>query len=300
MKTDTMKSGMKILLCGARGQLGIDCISALSDDYAITAVDIDELDIADSKAVMAAVEANAPGMILNCAAYTDVDGCESQREMAFAVNARGPENLARAASAAGIPLIHISTDYVFRGDKPFPEAYTEYDPVDPVSVYGQSKAAGETAVMAADPENIILRTAWLYGISGRNFPKTMLHLALKNPCNPITVVADQFGSPTWSRTLARQIKALITAGGSGIYHATAEGYCSWHDFAAYFLKKMDVLHAITPCTTAEYPTPAPRPANSILANQRLTQQGINRMQNWQDDVDAFVDRHRQSLLEMSV
>ena len=289
---------MNILLCGAKGQLGTDCIAVLSNDHAITAVDIDELDITAPAAVQAAVETARPGIIINCAAYTDVDGCESNRDTAFAVNADGPKNLAEAACAAGARLLHVSTDYVFNGHRPVPDAWSESDPVNPASVYGQSKAAGEEAVLAVDAQNIVLRTAWLYGISGKNFLKTMLRLALNNPCKEITVVADQFGSPTWSYTLARQIKALITAGGSGIYHATGEGYCSWHDLAAYFLKKMDVLHAITPCTTAEYPTPAPRPANSILANHRLSEQGINRMQNWQDDVDQFIDRHRQTLLEM--
>ncbi|MDY6822526.1 MAG: dTDP-4-dehydrorhamnose reductase [Thermodesulfobacteriota bacterium] len=289
---------MNILLCGAKGQLGTDCIAVLSDDHAITAVDIDELDIAAPASVHAVVEAARPGVIINCAAYTDVDGCEINRETAFAVNADGPANLADAARAVGATLLHISTDYVFNGDRAVPEAWTETDPVNPVSVYGKSKAAGEKAVLAADTQNIVLRTAWLYGISGKNFLKTILRLALNNPCKQITVVADQFGSPTWSYTLARQIKILITSGGSGIYHATGEGYCSWHDLAAYFLKKMDVLHAITPCTNAEYPTPAPRPANSILANHRLSEQGINQMQNWQDDVDQFIDRHRQTLLEM--
>ncbi|MDY6904285.1 MAG: dTDP-4-dehydrorhamnose reductase [Thermodesulfobacteriota bacterium] len=289
---------MNILVCGANGQLGSDCVAVLSDSHAITGVDIDELDIADAKAVQTTVQDARPDYIINCAAYTNVDGCETDRETAFAVNADGARHLAMAAVATGARMIHVSTDYVFKGDKPLPGAYTESDPVNPVSVYGQSKADGEQAVMAADPASTIVRTAWLYGTDGKNFLKTMLRLALQNPCKPITIVADQFGSPTWSYTLARQIDTLIAKGGSGIYHATGEGYCSWHDFAAYFLKKMDVLHAITPCTTAEYPTPANRPANSILANQRLTEQGINHMQNWQDDVDQFVDRHRQTLLEM--
>ncbi|ABW68329.1 dTDP-4-dehydrorhamnose reductase [Desulfosudis oleivorans] len=288
---------MKLLLCGANGQLGKDCMRHFAHGWDIVPVDVDELDITDPAAVQDMVGDHRPDLILNCAAFTAVDACETEQDTAFAANAGGPENLAQAAQKRGCRLVHISTDYVFDGERPVPEAYIETDPPDPVSVYGRSKLAGEQAVLETGSANTVVRTAWLYGMGGKNFLKTMLGLALKNPCTPITVVADQFGCPTWSDTLALQLKVIAEKGGGGIYHATGQGYCSWHDLAAYFLKRMDVLHAISPCTTADYPTPARRPKNAILKNRRLETENLLVMRNWQDDVDDFVDMHRQQLLE---
>ncbi len=288
---------MKILICGAYGQLGSDCVSVFSEDHEVAACHKDELDIADIAAALEAVRNIEPDWIVNCAAYTAVDACESNRETAWLMNAKGPANLATAADTVDCRLLHVSTDYVFDGSNSPPQAYVEDDPVNPQSAYGESKAAGEQAVLHNGAGNCVVRTAWLYGRHGNNFLKTMLGLALKNPCQTVRVVADQFGSPTWSATLAAQIKALVEFGGSGIYHATAEGYGSWHDLAVYFLKRMGLMHAITPCSTEEYPTPAARPKNSILENSRLKAAGIHIMPDWQDDVDAFVEKWRQELME---
>lgn len=288
---------MKLLICGANGQLGHDCVKVFSDTHEFTTIDIDKLDITDTNAVNDHVKKERPQIIINCAAFTDVDGCETDHKTAFAVNAAGPENLARAARDTGGRLIHISTDYVFDGTRPLPEAYSEEDEPNPVSVYGRSKLAGERAVMAAGKENVVVRTAWLYGINGNNFLKTILSMALKNPCKPVRVVADQFGSPTWSRTLAIQLKTMVKHNARGLYHATSDGYCSWHDLALYFLKKMGVLHAVEPCSTDEYPRPAARPKNSILENRKLKEEDIDEMRFWKDDIDDFVESYRQQLLE---
>ncbi|MFP4446284.1 MAG: dTDP-4-dehydrorhamnose reductase [Desulfosudaceae bacterium] len=290
---------MKILICGAYGRLGAECVVLLAGNHEVVAVDTDELDITDKAAVLTAVREVQPDWILNCAAYTDVDGCESDGEAAWRLNVQGPENLAAAADVFDGRLLHLSADHVFDGGLPLGHAYSEEDLVSPESVYGRTMAAGEEAALQfPGNRNCVVRTSWLYGSSGRNFLKTMLGLTLKNPCQPVQVVADQYGAPTWTATLAGQIKILLeTESAGGIYHATAEGYCSWYELGVYFLKQMDLMHALTPGTTVECPTPAPRPKNAILDNSRLKAAGLHCMQNWQDDVDRFVDQHRQALME---
>jgi len=287
---------MKILICGGKGQLGTDCHAILGPKHRVMSVDLDELDIADRSQVEEAVTAFGPDVILNCAAYTAVDACESRSELAWQVNALGPENLAVAAKRHGVRLVHISTDYVFDGKKTPPEPYVETDETHPVSCYGRSKLAGEAAVKKATDNYVILRTAWLYGIGGPNFLKTMLRLTLKDSTRQIRVVNDQFGSPTWSYRLALQIEKLIQAGGQGVYHATSEGHGTWYQLASEFLDRMAVSHCLIPCTTAEYPTPAARPINSILENRRLKQSGINLMQDWRSDLAEFVATYRDRLI----
>ncbi len=287
---------MKILICGGKGQLGAEFDETLGRIHEVRSVDLDELDITNGSQVAAAVAAFGPDVILNCAAYTAVDTCETEQELAWKVNAEGPRNLGMAAKKQGAQLIHISTDYVFDGRKPVPEPYTETDETDPASCYGRTKLAGEAAVKQTTDTYMILRTAWMYGIGGPNFLKTMLRLALEDPTRKIKVVNDQFGSPTWSYRLALQIERLITSGGQGTYHATAEGYGTWYQLAALFLKRMEVPHSLVPCTTAEYPTPALRPTNSILENRRLKESGINLMQDWKSDLAEFVARFRDRLM----
>ena len=259
-------------------------------------VDLDRLDITDISNVEAAVKDFGPDFILNCAAYTQVDACETKRDLARKVNVEGPRNLAVAAQKHGAQLIHISTDYVFDGRKEVPEPYTEQDETSPVSYYGVTKLEAEGAVRGATDNHMILRTAWMYGIRGQNFLKTMLRLALKDPKREIKVVNDQFGSPTWSYRLALQIARLIESEGQGTYHATSEGYGTWYELGTVFLDKMGVPHSLIPCTTEEYPTPARRPMNSILENQRLKESGVNVLQDWKSDLDEFVSRFRERLL----
>jgi dTDP-4-dehydrorhamnose reductase len=225
-----------------------------------------------------------------------VDGCEEETALAWKVNAEGPGHLAKAAEKLGSRLIHVSTDYVFDGNRKVPQPYLENDPPNPLSQYGKSKLAGEKAVLAHMENAVILRTAWLYSATGKNFLKTMLRLAVTDPDREMRVVNDQFGSLTWSHTLARQIEKLLHSNLSGIMHTTAEGYSSWYEGARYFLDTMKVPYSMRPCSTAEYPTPAHRPANSILENSVLKKEGISVFRSWQEDIDRFVEKHRETLL----
>jgi dTDP-4-dehydrorhamnose reductase len=282
------KPNTSILITGGYGQLGMDCAQVLGPDHAVTSVDIDTVDITDPAQVNAICRKVNPAVIINCAAYTHVDQCETDVAAARAVNAEAPGHLAVWARQYGATLIHISTDYVFDGKKPLPTPYLESDPTGPVSVYGRTKLDGERAVAAAGCRFIILRTAWLYGFHGRNFLKTMLKKALSVPDATLKVVNDQFGSPTWSYRLALQIRRLIGTDASGIYHASAEGYGTWFDLASSFLEKMGAPHRILPCVTADYPTPAVRPKNAILENNRLEKEELNIMRDWRHDLDEYI------------
>ncbi|MCJ7687044.1 MAG: dTDP-4-dehydrorhamnose reductase [Desulfobacteraceae bacterium] len=287
---------MKIMILGGKGQLGSDCTNVLNETHDVMSVDLEELDITDISQVEAVAGNFGADVIVNCAAFTRVDDCESEKDLACKVNIEGPSNLAVAAKKQGAQLIHISTDYVFDGRKKVPEPYTEQDETNPISYYGVTKLEAEAAVRRATDNHMILRTAWMYGIRGQNFLKTMLRLALNDPKREIKVVSDQFGSPTWSYRLARQIAKLIESGGQGTYHATSEGYGTWYELATDFLDKMGVPHAFAPCMTKEYPTPATRPMNSILENQRLKEAGLNLMEDWQSDLAEFVLRFRDRLI----
>ena len=288
---------MKIVLIGKNGQLGSDCWEVLRGDHELVALGSRELDITQAPQVEAMVRQERPELVLNCAAYTKVDACEQERDLAYAINVAGPRHLAASLARQGGRLLHISTDYVFDGRKPVPTPYREDDPVAPLSYYAQTKAAAEEAIRQEMDDYMIVRTAWMYGRRGHNFLKTMLRLALQEPPVPIRVVNDQFGSPTWSYRLAQQLAALIAAGGQGIYHATAEGYTTWHGLATTFFQIMGLDISVTPITTAEYPTPARRPQNSILENQRLKDQGLNLMRPWQDDLQEFVSLYREALYQ---
>ena len=288
---------MKILICGSDGQLGSDCTNVLKPTHEVLPVDLENLDITDPSEVETMAQEFTPDIILNCAAYTGVDECETKKGLAWRVNAQGPRNLGITAKRHGARLIHISTDYVFGGKKEVPEPYSEEDDPSPLSCYGRTKLKGEEAIRKTIDSHMIVRTAWLYGLQGHNFLKTMLKLALRDPGKEIKVVNDQFGSPTWSYRLALQIKALITAKGHGTYHVTSEGYCTWYELASCFLEKMAVPHSVIPCTTREYPTPAIRPINSILENGRLKRAGIDIMPHWEDDLDQFISTFKGRLIK---
>ncbi len=288
---------MNILITGAGGQLGRDCIHIMQDDHNLRGYTSRRLDITSLEKVQREVAIVHPDIIINCAAYTAVDNCETEQDGCRAVNEQGAANLAEACAAADCRLIHISTDYVFDGNKPVPEPYTEQDPVSPLSAYGKSKLAGEQAIEGTMDNFLILRTAWLYGMEGKNFLKTMLRLSVANPKRTMRVVNDQYGSLTWTMTLARQIKKVLASDLTGLVHATAENYSTWFAGAEYFLQTMNVEFSLEPCTSQEYPTPAHRPTNSILANNRLKEHGLHVMQNWQQDIDDFVTLYRDDLLQ---
>ncbi|MBW2636344.1 MAG: dTDP-4-dehydrorhamnose reductase [Deltaproteobacteria bacterium] len=288
---------MKVVIAGSKGQLGSDCETLFEKDHDVVGVDIDEIDITDYRAVEKMIGEESPDVIVNCAAYTNVDAAETEREAAWQVNVQGPKNLAAAAKKFASLFIHVSTDYVFDGGKEVPHTYAEDDVPTPTSWYGLTKLEGERAVCEATDRYMIVRPAWMYGIHGGNFFKTMLRLALQNPTKEIKVVNDQFGSPTWSYSLARQIKKLIEVKGQGIYHTTSGGYCTWYEAAGYFLEKVGIEHAIMPCTTEEYPTPALRPKNSILKNARLQEDNVDIMSHWKSDMDLYVARFKKRLLD---
>jgi len=287
---------MNIVISGAGGQLGKDCLEILGVGHKVRGYTSRELDITDAGQVHGKVARVRPDIVINCAAYTAVDNCEKEQERCRAVNELGAENLAAACAATDCRLIHISTDYVFDGNKPVPQPYTEQDPVSPLSAYGRTKLAGEQAITRQLDNFLILRTAWLYGMGGNNFLKTMLRLAMSEPQRTIRVVDDQHGSLTWSMTLARQIENVLSADLTGIAHATAENSSTWYSGAKYFLETMDVEFSLEPCTTADYPTPAHRPTNSILENSRLKEHGLHVMQDWQQDIQDFVAGYREELL----
>ncbi len=266
---------MKLLVLGSGGQVGTELRRiAWPGGTQIAACDRDGIDITRHDAVAAAVTRVRPDIVINAAAYTAVDRAESERDAAWAGNCTGPANLAAACRAASIPLIHISTDYVFDGSKT--GAYVEDDPVNPLGVYGQSKEAGDRAVREVLPEHVILRTAWVYSAHGHNFVKTMLRLAAGRPV--LRVVADQIGSPTSAADIAAAIAALVQRLASGdakwgTYHFAGGGAVSWHGFAQAIFELAEPWRGSPPqvdaITTDEYPTPVRRPANSVLDCTRI-------------------------------
>ncbi len=281
-----MNSQGKILIIGANGQLGFDCRTLFAEDNDVVALDLPDIDITSVASVQSVIDAVRPTVVVNCAAYTAVDKAESEEALAYKINAEGPGNIAAALQGTSTPFIHISTDYVFDGKKPLFTAYTEDDTPSPLSAYGRTKLEGEKKVLAYS-NGAVLRTAWLYGINGKNFLKTMHALAQKP--NPIRVVADQYGSPTSSASLARQIKALVEKFTPGLYHATSQGYCSWYELTKYFFEVASIDHEVIPITTAEYPTPAHRPANSILENRNLKALSLDVMPDWHDEVAIYAE-----------
>lgn len=277
----------KIIITGAYGQLGSECRKIMSAAYDVYPFSKKELDIRDMDRVNSVVGDIRPHVILNCAAYTDVDGAESNKDIAEEVNVKGVANLAKVASNYGAKIIHISTDYVFDGRKEIPKAYTEYDQPSPISVYGDTKLEGEEQVRNICHNYIILRTGWVYGLHGKNFPKTILKLSLKKD-TPLKVVDDQYGSPTWAKSIALQIQVMIKNELTGIYHATSEGYCSWYEFAKFLLEAIGIKKEVIPCSSEEFKRPAKRPKNSILENYQLKFRSLNIMPFWKYAFLAFL------------
>ncbi|PNE27339.1 dTDP-4-dehydrorhamnose reductase [Tannerella sp. oral taxon 808] len=275
-----------ILITGSRGQLG-DAIRRRMDRfpaYTFTLTDIDELDLCDKKAVLDFVRRGRYAYIINCAAYTAVDRAESDAERCMRINRDAVGHLATAAREVSARLIHISTDYVFDGRATRP--YREDDPTSPTSVYGRTKLAGEQLLLEALPTDaVILRTAWLYSEVGNNFVKTMLRLGAERP--EIRVVNDQLGSPTYAGDLAEAVLRVLTAPTfhPGIYHYTDDGVCSWYDFARHILRTAHPTCIVRPIPTADYPTPAARPAYSVLDKTRIRQTYGVSIPRWQDSLD---------------
>lgn len=275
----------KIIVTGCNGQLGraINGQYAKSTEYELVNTDVEDLDITDVEAVLAHVREVKPYAIINCAAYTAVDKCEAQEDLACRINAIGARNLAIAAAEVDAKLVHVSTDYVFAGDANTP--YTEFDTPAPKSAYGRTKLAGENFVKMFAKKYFIVRTAWLYG-DGHNFVKTMLRLAETK--EEVGVVDDQFGSPTSALELAKAIVSLVPTDNYGIFHGTCEGWCSWADFAEKIFEKAGKTTKVKRLTTEEYPTPTKRPAYSVLENKMLKLTTGYTFAQWEDALDVYM------------
>jgi dTDP-4-dehydrorhamnose reductase len=278
---------MRILLTGAAGQVGVEFRRAASHLGEITATTRADCDLGDPYAVRGLVRSLRPDVIVNTAAYTAVDRAESEPDASFAANAIAPGILAEEAKTLGALLIHYSTDYVFDGSKPTP--YSEEDQPCPVSEYGRSKLEGEERILASGARALILRTSWVYGSHGKNFLLTILRLALQRP--ELRIVADQIGSPTAAREIAAATVRILEHASSrqddfpsGVYHMTAEGVTSWFGFAGAIVKQAGLIAPpkLVPITTAEYPTPARRPANSALSNHKFLSTFGFRLRPWED------------------
>ncbi|MBQ9735577.1 MAG: dTDP-4-dehydrorhamnose reductase [Clostridia bacterium] len=287
---------MNILIMGAKGQLGremTDCFARgysalgtpdiLKESNVLCLADIDEVDVGDLDALRLFLENQEIDVIFNCAAYTNVDGCETNTETAFRANALGARNLAIVAREKGAKLVHVSTDYVFAGDGDRP--YAEWDLPAPISAYGKSKLLGEQYIREQTERYFIVRTSWLYGKYGKNFVKTILRVAKER--GACRVVADQRGNPTNAADLAHHLLKLATTEEYGVYHGTGNGECSWFDFAARIVSLAGIDATVSPCTTAEYPTPTKRPAYSALDHLALRATVGDEFRHWEDALAAF-------------
>lgn len=287
---------MRILLTGKDGQVGWELRRTLAPLGEVLAFSRAELDLADSAALRARVRSTRPDWIVNAAAYTAVDRAEQEEPLALAINGTAPGVLAEEAARLGAGLVHISTDYVFAGDKP--SAYLESDPTGPLSAYGRTKLAGEQQVRAAGARAWIFRTSWVYAPRGKNFLLTILRLAGERP--RLRVVADQIGAPTSARMIAQTIAAFIAGranradSAGGTFHLTAAGQTSWHGFAEQIVKGgaqrgLCAPVAVDPISTAEYPLPARRPANSVLGHDRLSEAFGLRLPDWLAGLELCLD-----------
>ena len=278
---------MKILITGGKGMLGRTLQKELAGNEIVVA-DLPEWDITDDVGLMAKTVEAAPELVIHCAAMTKVDDCETNRDLAFKLNEIGTRNVALACKACGARLIAISTDYVFSGEPPKePWAWGEMDIPRPRTVYGASKFAGEQMIQMILPEAVILRIAWLYGAGGPSFVHTMAKLGAQEGA-PLKVVNDQRGNPTSTKTVADVIRFLMTKPDvSGIVHGTCEDQCTWYDLTVELFRLLGLKRGVVPCTTEEFPRPAPRPRNSALKKSVLNLLGY-RTPKWQDALAEFV------------
>lgn len=275
---------MKILITGSNGMLGYDLIKILDKDNILINTTSKTLDITNKEDVMNFIKKEAPDVVMNSAAYTDVDGCEENQELAFAVNSNGVKNLALACKETDSVLVHISTDYVFKGDENSPRC--ENDELGPMSVYGKSKLKGEEAILNILDKYFIIRTAWLYGVNGGNFPKTMLELSKDH--DKLTVVYDEVGSPTFTLDLANAISSLIKTDKYGIYHITNSDSCSWFEFAKLIFEIAGIDVEVTPVTAKEFARKAKRPSYSVLDNNKWIENGFSPLRSYKEAIKDYI------------
>ena len=279
---------MKILVTGGRGMLGRTLCRRLGARHEMVVADLPEWDILDAAAFVEKTSAIGPDAIVHCAAMTKVDDCETNEELAFALNETGTRNVAMAASACGARLVAISTDYVFSGDPPRePWAWSETDVPAPRTVYGKSKLAGERMASLVCPDSVILRIAWLYGAGGPSFVHTMARLG-REAGGPLKVVDDQRGNPTSADEVAGVVEFILSHPEiTGVVHGTCENQCSWYDLAKEVFSLLGLRREIVPCSTEEFPRPAPRPRNSALRKGVLNHFGY-RTRDWREALEVFV------------
>ncbi len=278
---------MKVLVTGVGGQLGFDMVNELkARGHETVGVDIQEMDITDAVSVDKVIRETAPDAVIHCAAYTAVDAAEDNEELCHKVNVDGTRNIANVCRALDIKMVYISTDYVFEGKGERP--WEPDDEKKPQSVYGKTKYEGELAVQNALEKYFIVRIAWVFGVNGKNFVKTMLKLAENH--DTVKVVNDQFGSPTYTFDLAKLLADMVETEKYGVYHATNEGICSWYEFACAIFEKAGLGEKMTvlPVTTAEYGAKAVRPFNSRMSKEKLTENGFRRLPTWQDALERYL------------
>ena len=276
---------MKVLVTGAKGQLGHDLLNEMAKrGIDSVGVDIDEMDVTDAQAVERVLNSSGADAVIHCAAYTAVDAAEDNEELCAKINGLGTENVAVACRSLDIPMMYLSTDYVFNGQGERP--WEPDDPKEPLNVYGKTKYQGELAVERWLEKYFIIRIAWVFGANGKNFIKTMLRLGKEK--GKVSVVCDEVGSPTYTYDLARLLVDMILTDRYGIYHATNEGLCSWYEFAVEIFRQAGLDVEVTPVTAAQYAAKAKRPSNSRLNKDKLDQNGFTRLPSWQDALARYL------------
>lgn len=276
---------MKVLVTGVKGQLGHDVVNELTKrGHIAVGTDIEEMDITDKKSVESVMKENMPEAVIHCAAYTAVDAAEDNVELCRKINAEGTQNIADVCKELDIKMIYISTDYVFDGEGERP--WEPDDERSPLNVYGQTKYEGELAVQNTLDKFFIVRIAWVFGVNGKNFIKTMLNLGKTR--DSLTVVNDQFGSPTYTYDLAKLLVDMVETEKYGIYHATNEGICTWYEFACEIFKQAGMNIKVAPVSASEYPAKAKRPSNSRMSKEKLTDNGFEKLPTWQDALSRYL------------
>lgn len=277
---------MRVLVTGVKGQLGFDVVNELKlRGHEAVGVDIEEMDITDGKSVDTVMKGANVDAVIHCAAYTAVDAAEDHVDICRKVNALGTENIAKICKELDIKMVYISTDYVFDGEGERP--WEPDDKRDPLNVYGQTKYEGELAVQNLLDKYFIVRIAWVFGVNGKNFIKTMLNLGKTH--DSLTVVSDQVGSPTYTFDLAVLLVDMVETEKYGIYHATNEGLCSWYEFACEIFKQAGMDVKVTPVDSSAYPAKAKRPSNSRMSKNKLTENGFNRLPAWEDALARYLE-----------